>query len=205
MQWHSEKRGRKPSCYRCGEKGQRKYKKFTCKQCHHLAKACSGHSGEQKRRQNRNILTKKICLYTTWEADDLSRIACVKVEICKKVKSMEVDTCVATSMQTYKKLLPHVTMYQPSVRLVTGTGEKIQIAWGQCTVRMKKNGPSLLGRDWLEKILLNWKDICINLVVRNTKKGVEEVLRNYEALFREVLGRMKHLTFSEGRCYSYVL
>ena len=73
-------------------------------------------------------------------------------------------------------------MYQPSVRLVTGKGEKIQIAWGQCTVRMKKNGPSLLGRDWLEKILLNWKDICINLVVRNTKKGVEEVLRNYEAL-----------------------
>ena len=131
----------------------------------------------------------------------------VKVKFCHKLVSMEIDTGAATSlvgMQTYRKLFPHLTLRRPSVRLITCTGEEIPVAGelrGQVEyegqkeaklVVMKKNGPSLLGRDWLEKIQLNWKRIAINHVSRNTEKELGDLLSKCGDIFGEELGRMEH-------------
>lgn len=59
-------------------------------------------------------------------------------------------------------------------------------------VVMKKNGPSLLGRHWLEKIQLNWKRIAINHVSRNTEKELGDLLSKCGDIFGEELGRMEH-------------
>ena len=131
----------------------------------------------------------------------------VKVKFCHKLVSMEIDTGAPTSlvgMQTYRKLFPHLTLRRPSVRLITCTGEEIPVAGelrgqveyeGQKEVKlvvMKKNGPSLLGRDWLEKIQLNWKRIAINHVSRNTEKELGDLLSKCGDIFGEELGRMEH-------------
>ena len=88
---------------------------------------------------------------------------------------MEVDTGAAVSLisdETRKKLLPAATLHRAPVRLRTYTGEMIKVL-GQINVRMwfmKVNrslklmvvagqGPSLLGRNWLQHITLNWKQM----------------------------------------------
>lgn len=51
----------------------------------------------------------------------------------------------------------------------------------------KGRGPSLLGRDWLRKIRLNWHDIKY---VRTT----EDILKQYSDVFRDELGTLKDVT-----------
>ena len=53
------------------------------------------------------------------------------------------------------------------------------------------NGPSLLGRDWLSKILLNWKNIY-SVHVKST--ALEEVLSSHSSLFKEELGMINGVT-----------
>ena len=90
---------------------------------------------------------------------------------------MEVDTGAAYlwSVQpgTYSQLWPHGSVPQlskPSVRLRTYTGEELMIKlMGEAVVQVQYqtkqedlnlivvegNGPSLLGRDWVQKVRLN--------------------------------------------------
>ena len=53
------------------------------------------------------------------------------------------------------------------------------------------NWPSLLGRHWLSKIQLNWKDIY-TVHVKST--SLEEVLASHSSLFKEELGTIKGAT-----------
>lgn len=122
--------------------------------------------------------------------------------------TMEIDTGAATSivgMQTYRKLFPHLTLHRSSLRLVTCTGEEIPIAGeirstveyeGQTEnaslIVMKKKGPSLLGRDWLQKIQLNWKVISMTRVATNPTKELEKLLKKHGSIFGEELGKMEH-------------
>ena len=52
------------------------------------------------------------------------------------------------------------------------------------------SGPSLLGRNWLQQIRLNWSEI--HSVRPNTPP--EKLLDKYANLFRPTLGCLKHLT-----------
>ena len=91
---------------------------------------------------------------------------------------MEVDTGAALSIiseATYKKLWESDTppeLQQTSVRLRTYTGEEMSVL--DCIdvkvhsqeqeaqlplVVVKGNGPTLLGRNWLMKLRLNWQEI----------------------------------------------
>ena len=50
---------------------------------------------------------------------------------------------------------------------------------------IKGNGPSLLGRDWLSQLKLNWREI-------NTLMGVkfDEILAQHKEVFQESLGTL---------------
>ena len=112
---------------------------------------------------------------------------------------MQVDTGAALSLiseTTYSKACPSgnaPVVQKTSVRLRTYTGEELKLV-GMAMVRVRcgkqeedfklfvveGSGPSLLGRDWLSKIQLNWKDIY-SVHVKST--SLEEVLASHSSLF----------------------
>lgn len=51
----------------------------------------------------------------------------------------------------------------------------------------KGNGPSLLGRDWLPKICLNWHEI-------KYAHTTEDILQRYSDVLRDELGTLKGVT-----------
>ena len=87
---------------------------------------------------------------------------------------MEVDTGAAVSLISYKRLkqvLPRIKIRKTTVVLRTYTSEVIPVR-GEVQVNVtygeqkkltlyvtKQEGPSLLGREWLTSIRLDWKTI----------------------------------------------
>ena len=93
---------------------------------------------------------------------------------------------------------------KPSIRLRTYTGEELQLV-GEAVVRVqyqnqqeelnlvvvKGSGPSLLGRDWLQKIRLNWAEVRSLKAASTT---LEQVLVKHSGLFKDELGTIKGVT-----------
>ena len=123
---------------------------------------------------------------------------------------MEVDTGAALSLisaATYEQLWPTGNAPQlrkPSIRLRTYTGEELQLV-GEAAVQVqyqnqqedlnlvvvKGNGPSLLGRDWLQKIRLNWAEVRSVNAVNTT---LEHALAKHSNLFKDELSTIKGAT-----------
>jgi len=101
----------------------------------------------------------------------------VSVAIDEKPLTLELDTGASVSLVseiTWNKLFPDVELQPSRVRLTTYTGESIRVL-GQKMLNVKYgegqqmhvlplvvvegNGPSFFGRNWLEKIQLNWGQI----------------------------------------------
>ena len=91
-------------------------------------------------------------------------------------------------------------LHPTNVRLRTYTGEGIPVV-GQLTVKVRYqgqeeelplvvvagDGPSLLGRDWLAKLKLEWKHI-FNMHAQET---LQDVLEPHDAVFKPELGKIK--------------
>ena len=125
--------------------------------------------------------------------------------------TMEVDTGAALSViseQTYKTLFTTASVPRleaSTVQLKTYTGEEIKLS-GQTTVdvsyknQVKKlgllvvagKGPSLLGRDWLSQLQLDWSQI--NRVLASTALACEEILDKYKTVFENELGKVEGMT-----------
>jgi hypothetical protein len=121
----------------------------------------------------------------------------------------EIDTGSAVTLisdVTYKKFLLGKVQVQPSkCKLRTYTGEALEIL-GTCDVQIihkgsnytmpllivQGQGPSLIGRDWLSVIRLDWHN-----VVRSGQKGVvnkitvDQILDRYPDVMKEGLGTLK--------------
>ena len=99
----------------------------------------------------------------------------VKVRVDECVISMEVDTGAAMSLMseaTFSKLWPGRELHPSQVRLQTYSKEPLTIL-GCCNVNVcyqgqtakmplqiiKGSGPTLMGRDWLSRIRLDWSQI----------------------------------------------
>ena len=120
---------------------------------------------------------------------------------------MEVDTGATLSVMseaTYSSLWKadvRPDLEPSSARLSTYTGERISVL-GQITLNVsyqKQNhrlsiqvvpgkGPTLLGRDWLEKIQLNWHGI--HQLCTPPTISVQQVLDRYPAVFNGKLGQI---------------
>ncbi len=101
----------------------------------------------------------------------------VALEVNGKPLQMEVDTGAAVSVistATRDRLFPDCPLTHTSAVLTTYTGERLPLA-GEIKVKVMCGeqravltlfvvdgaGPSLLGRDWLQQIRLDWKSICV--------------------------------------------
>ena len=129
--------------------------------------------------------------------------------------AMELDTGAAVSVissTTKAKLFPQLKPESTSVILATYTGEKLSVL-GQIMVDVKYgklhkqlplyvvkgDGPSLLGRNWLTEITLNWKSLKLMSITgtqatpepqMSYKKQMEALLQTHKAVFQEELGEI---------------
>ena len=124
---------------------------------------------------------------------------------------MEVDTGASVSLiseDTYNNLWPtsQRPTLQPSTRkLHTYTGEKLDVQ-GTLTVDVTYgsqqqtlpllvvagSGPSLLGRDWLQKIRLDWQ--ALHHLRAAPPTNLQTILDCHEAVFKDELGCVKGVT-----------
>ena len=122
-----------------------------------------------------------------------------------KPLEMEVDTGADISIiseETRKVLFPNQKIYKSDLVLKTYTGEPITIIGNLhvhvqyrdqfaklVLVVVEGNGPSLLGRNWLKYIKLDWGRIAQMHSTRLTT--LNSVLDQHQALFKESLGTIE--------------
>ena len=116
---------------------------------------------------------------------------------------MEVDTGAAGSIiseMLFKQLFPKVKLDKSSIQLRTYTGEKLPVL-GQINVRAQYedqtinldlvvvagNGPTLLGRNWLLQLQLDWAAIR-RVESKPQPLGLEPLLAKHSKLFADELG-----------------
>ena len=134
----------------------------------------------------------------------------VTIQINRAYLPMEVDTGASRTLiskATFDKLwsLHNAPSLQPTVsKLQTYTGENIEVL-GVVNVNVSfqeqhkqlqllvvgGDGPSLLGRDWLSKIKLNWEELHH---IDQTKLTLEAVLDKHSKVFRDELGMVRGVT-----------
>ena len=107
------------------------------------------------------------------------------------------------SQETRANLFPNVTLEKPRVRLSTYTAEPIGVV-GQFKVQVrhkdyigehdlyvvKGDGPSLIGRDWLTQIKLDWASVR-QIASDETQSKVEELVGKYPTVFQSGIGAMR--------------
>ena len=203
--------GRKP-CYRCGQRGHLLhkcgFKEATCHKCKkrgHIAKVChsarnSAHQGSAKwvetqtPNQEDNDETVLICQVGSHTSPPSE----VVVTLNGKPVTMEIDTGVAVSImsnKTKKALFPSEVLHKPTLNFRTFTSEPIPVL-SQLTVEVccgtyvgthqlhvvKGSGPTLLGRDWLHDIRLDWASIR-TLTTHNCLLTLNQLTKKYAEVF----------------------
>ena len=115
---------------------------------------------------------------------------------------MQVDTGAAITLiseDTYCQFFKDISLKDYADTLTTYTGEQIQVhGYAEVDVKygdqsaslqlvvVSGSGPSLLGRNWLSQIRLDWSRIC------NIQCGsIEDILSKYPEVFREGLSAYK--------------
>ena len=126
----------------------------------------------------------------------------VELSVNEAPLCMEVDTGAAVSLiseATYQSLGDPPPQLRPTtVRLRTYSGEQLAVLGSlKVTVKygnqeadlplmvVKGPGPSLLGRDWLSTIRIDWKSLAVH---KTTGDPLSEILDRHKNLFRKELG-----------------
>ena len=129
----------------------------------------------------------------------------VVVEINGQLIPMEIDTGAAVSVmsqESWEARFAELTLEQPSLCLRTYTAEKMAVL-GETSVVVRYGkykgthklyvvegtGPTLLGRDWLRSIPLDWANIKS---VSGIDSNVDRLMGKYPEVFQEGLGTLKH-------------
>ena len=129
----------------------------------------------------------------------------VVVEINDQPITMEIDTGAAVSIvsrETWEARLAELPLSKASLSLRTYTSEKMTVL-GELAVSVRYgkyigthtlyvvegNGPTLLGRDWLRTIPLDWANIK---AVSGIDLKVNQLIQKYPEVFQEGLGTIKH-------------
>ena len=205
---------RKP-CYRCGRTNHdSKDCRFVDSTCHyckkkgHIAPACSKKKGNS-RKNTKHIApvsddsdAEEFHLHTIGSRS--SRPLMVTLHIEDKPLPMELDTGAAFSViseATYKATYANLKLRKSNVLLKTYTDERIPVI-GQLNVHVRYgeqsaslvllvvagDGPTLLGRNWLRYIRLDWKSIN---AVSAQPPSIAHLQTQHEALFTDELGKIK--------------
>ncbi|XP_041435047.1 uncharacterized protein K02A2.6-like [Xenopus laevis] len=207
------------SCYRCGGQHQQqncRYKSETCRNCGklgHIARVCRSKPGRRRAQYVTNCdrqesdCTDLNTVNTTHRGDDGIHI---KLEIDGHPVNMLLDTGASVSLISefvYKNCLGGIALQNSPLHLTSYTGEKIPVL-GQIQapvtyegqsfilplVVVKSDRPTLLGRNWLKHLKLNWAKIfTIKQTEATFHKNLEQVLSKHDSLFKEDFGSIKGL------------
>ena len=125
---------------------------------------------------------------------------CVQLDECNI--PMEIDTGASMSIMsedTYRKIWPAKKLEVSNVKLQTYSKEPspvvdaryVQVQYeGQSAtlplIVVKGNGPTLLGRNWLGIIKINWCDIHYTPSI-----GLQNLLEKYDVMFQDKLGHFQ--------------
>ena len=139
---------------------------------------------------------------------DVSHSPPVQVELLlndfKVLKEIDTEaSCSVMNLQKFKELGDEKDLKETSVRLRTYTGEVVKPC-GVADVRVVYEGcenslplivveggmPTLLGRNWLQNVKLDWKAI-FPLTSEDYPLKLDEMLDRYESVFRDELGCLK--------------
>ena len=202
-------------CYRCGGKHHhfrcpcKEYECHNCKKKGHLAKMCR-QKGREKSEQTHVVLDQQPVEddkeYTMFHVYSGSYRADVKVN--GNSLSMEIDTGASVSivskqtLETVHEGTTSLVLKESAVKLQTYTGEVIGVC-GSTMVPVEHNGqtvtlplivtvgngPSLLGRDWLSVLRLDWRSIFSVCPART----LQQVLEEHSEVFREELGELHNV------------
>ena len=182
----------------------------------HTAAACRSREKRTERQRDALQLQAEGDADTSEEAFSLHQMAARQHPKVPPIKTtlrlngravrMEVDTGASTSLvssDTYKKELGGFPALQPTgIHLRTYSGEKIPVE-GQIRVKVQVgnetpknlnllvvpgNGCSLLGRDWLEELRLDWTAIGQLRHEEAMPARLKELLDKYSPVFSEDLG-----------------
>lgn len=199
------------TCFRC--KGnhlanQCRFKSYKCNNCKkvgHLARACKILKVNNVERKEKSDLDSSDNEYLYAIGDKRCKYAPVVVNVSINDKSvlMEVDTGSAVTVMSeklYNKMFPEVKLQRSSSILFTYSKEqlkligevKVTVKYGRKTHNLpvqiiEGNGPTLMGRDWLRFIKLDWKNI-LNVV------DIEQILVKFEKVFSDTPGIIKDFT-----------
>ena len=129
-----------------------------------------------------------------------------------KLLRMELDTGSAVSViskRDYETNFGNNKLTNTNITLKTYSGEKV-IPLGVFEVKVEyegqnamlklyvveKGGPVLFGRDWLQKIQLNWKNIkCLHSVSAGiqSNENLDNVLKRYPSVFQDGIGSVNNI------------
>ena len=203
----------KAECYRCGARHQpsycpcRDFECYFCKKRGHLAKMCRKKAQNKPEHANVVETSSEGGEYTMFHIQSGSQAPYkVVVPANGHPHSMEIDTGASVSIvseDTLQSICKGTTMLElqeTTVKLQTYTGEPIRVS-GSTVVPVEHNGqmvtlplivttgggPTLLGRDWLAALRLDWKTV---FTVRPTLT-LQQVLEEHSAVFKEGLGELR--------------
>ena len=189
-------------CHQCGKKG-------------HLKAVCrSKPRGNVSRRRGnaRNVrhvqedddsTEEELPLHCIGTRKDSVQPLKIRVTVDDRSMDMEVDTGAAVTLMseaTFRKHWPNRRLSAASCKLCSYSKEpipvagtvQVQVAYKSQTfmlplIIVKGDGPTLFGRNWLAKIVLDWKEIHL---VKNPLP-LQALLQKYEAVFQEGLGTLQ--------------
>ena len=134
-----------------------------------------------------------------------SAYSSIKVDL--KVNNVEVvmeldkgASLTIMSEKTLKHKFPHLELQPSAVILKTYSGEQLTVL-GRAQVKVtNKNqeikapfivvagdGPTLFGRNWLQPLQMDWKEI------RYMTTAIDTLLQKHEVLYKDELGTMKNI------------
>ena len=124
------------------------------------------------------------------------------LEVDGRVLEMEIDTGASVSLvseKTFERLWPGKLLRKTNIKLRTYSNEEIEVVgeadvdvkqqgrvYSLSLVVVKQEGPSLIGRSWMQVIKLDWQQI--HAVKQSDLKSI---LDTHEAVFRDELGTLK--------------
>ena len=133
----------------------------------------------------------------------------VDMQVDEQNLVMELDTGASRSViseATYRRYFQGKPFMKGEVKLRTYSGHEVQVRGElQVVVRyhgqqedlsllvVEGDGPSLLGRDWLSKLRLNWQQIFIRQA-EESHKSLEKVLSQFKEVFNPNLGSLQGYT-----------
>ena len=190
-QQQQQQSNRVKACFRCGDRNHLapacQHKSTTCKGCGkvgHLKQVCRGAPQPQH-------FLQEIPFYYVTSKEPLS----VTVSINDHDVNMEVDTGSGISTMTldaFRSIVPNCQLRENGVCLRTATDESFQphsytdveVTYKNQkeTLRLylinKQSFPTLIGRDWLRKIPLDWSTLLHSQTVQSCKQIVDARLQD---------------------------